>query len=381
MQSTDPKSTLEAATAKNNLPADAQADLAEEKTTKPKQPNALDRYAVPQSTLEDATKIKTTCILHRVARRKDATFFFGPPGAAKTLLAVGLLIKSSELGQIDPESVYYINADDNQQGLSTKNKIFSEYGIKMLAPMHQGFNERQLPRLLYELIDSGHAADMIILLDTGKKFYDPMSKESCRSFMTSVRHFVGAGGSVIILAHTNKWTRSDGSLIPGGTSDVLDDCDAAYTLRTISGSADSEEKQCLSSASRIGAGHPVRFVTRIGPRVLIKMSSPLFVRWIRPSTADLTREIDRTKNGELTSSKVLSGIKQTPRWSSEMRLPRSQKSASSRHSKRSNATPVPTQRGITGGLRWGGMELTNTSCWMRVPPTIRGSTDEPQTFL
>ena len=245
MQCIGPKSTLEAATARNNLPADAQADLAEEKTTKPKQPNALDRYAVPQSTLEDATKIKTTCILHRVARRKDATFFFGPPGAAKTLLAVGLLIKSSELGQIDPESVYYINADDNQQGLSTKNKIFSEYGIKMLAPMHQGFDERQLPRLLYDLIDSGHAADTTILLDTGKKFYDPMSKESCRSFMTSVRHFVGAGGSVIILAHTNKWTRSDGSLIPGGTSDVLDDCDAAYTLRTISGSADSEEKAVL----------------------------------------------------------------------------------------------------------------------------------------
>ena len=42
-----------------------------------------------------------------------------------------------------------------------------------------------------------------------------------------------AGGTMLALAHTNKRTDKDGRPIFGGTSDILDDFDCAYTIREL----------------------------------------------------------------------------------------------------------------------------------------------------
>jgi hypothetical protein len=214
-----------------------------------------------EATLRETIQIAMAFILLRIGMVGEQTVLWAPPNTGKTLLALALLAKSIVMGMINPADVYYINADDSQVGLWIKTQIAEKFGFKMLAPWLQGFDPNQLRTYFEDLIASGLASGKIVILDTGKKFFDPMSKEQSSSFMNLLRQFTMAGGSVIMLAHTNKRTRSDGTPIPGGTSDVLDDCDAAYTLRTVPGPIGAPEKKVLVECikSRGGPADPGAF--------------------------------------------------------------------------------------------------------------------------
>jgi hypothetical protein len=81
------------------------------------------------------------------------------------------------------------------------------------------------------MIEKDEAREAIIVLDTAKKFMDLMDKKDSSKFGTLAREFSQAGGSVIVLAHTNK-RRDNGELVYGGTSDVVDDFDCMYIFDT-----------------------------------------------------------------------------------------------------------------------------------------------------
>jgi hypothetical protein len=80
---------------------------------------------------------------------------------------------------------------------------------------------------MHAVIEKNEAAGLIVVLDTAKKFMDLMDKKDSSKFGTLAREFSQAGGSVIVLAHTNK-RRDNGELVYGGTSDVVDDFDCMY---------------------------------------------------------------------------------------------------------------------------------------------------------
>jgi len=229
------------------------------KETKPKPRIIFDRFVLSEATLRETIQIAMAFILLRIGMVGEQTVLWAPPNTGKTLLALALLAKSIVMGMINPADVYYINADDSQVGLWIKTQIAEKFGFKMLAPWLQGFDPNQLRTYFEDLIASGLASGKIVILDTGKKFFDPMSKEQSSSFMNLLRQFTMAGGSVIMLAHTNKRTRSDGTPIPGGTSDVLDDCDAAYTLRTVPGPTGAKEKRVLVECIKSRGGPPGPF--------------------------------------------------------------------------------------------------------------------------
>jgi len=229
------------------------------KETKPKPRIILDRFVLRGPTLLALMQTPLAFILFLFALIGEITVLFAPPNTGKTLLTVALLARSIAMGMINASDVYYINADDSQVGLWVKTQLAEKFGFKMLAPWLQGFDPNQLRNYFEDLIASGLASGKIVILDTGKKFFDPMSKEQSSSFMNLLRQFTMAGGSVIMLAHTNKRTRSDGTPIPGGTSDVLDDCDAAYTLRTVPGPIGAKEKRVLVECIKSRGGPPGPF--------------------------------------------------------------------------------------------------------------------------
>jgi len=57
-----------------------------------------------------------------------------------------------------------------------------------------------------------------------------MKKDQTSIFGDVVRRFTSHGGTVIMLAHTNKHRGPDGKLIYSGTSDLMDDADGSYSL-------------------------------------------------------------------------------------------------------------------------------------------------------
>ena len=172
-------------------------------------------------------------ILGEIALLGQVTAIYAKPNSGKTLMTMRLLIDAIGEGNIKPENVFYINADDTYKGLVHKLKLAERYGFNMLAPGHNGFKADMLTDVLSSQVEQRTTNGVVIILDTLKKFTDIMDKRKGSDFMDVARIFVSNGGSMVLLAHVNKHRDMDGKVIFSGTSDITDDADCAYTLDTI----------------------------------------------------------------------------------------------------------------------------------------------------
>lgn len=179
----------------------------------------------------------------------QATVIYAAPNTGKTLISLALLIEAIESGHVEPSKVFYANMDDNGHGLVQKTRFAQDYGFEMLADGHQGFGAKVLLRVLEDLIASNAARGTIVILDTLKKFVNPMDKALTTEFTKLARRFVMKGGTVLALSHTNKRPDDKGNPIPGGTSDIIDDFDAAFTLKKLAAAPNALE--CLVQFDRV----------------------------------------------------------------------------------------------------------------------------------
>ena len=169
-------------------------------------------------------------VLGRLALMGQMSVFYSKPNVGKTLLTIRLLITSIKEGRVIGKDVFYLNADDSHKGLITKLKLAEEYGFNMLAPGYRDFKAGLLIPVLRDMIDTDSARGKILILDTAKKFVNLMKKDESSKFAEHIRQFVLKGGTVIMLAHTNKHRDNEGKVVFAGTSDLVDDCDCAYTI-------------------------------------------------------------------------------------------------------------------------------------------------------
>jgi hypothetical protein len=193
--------------------------------------NPLTQYSL----LGDAAKLKAESFNHniifgRLVVQGQCTVVYAPPSTGKTLIHISVAIQAIKNGTIKPEHLFYINADDNYSGVITKADIAEKYGFHMVVPGRKGFSEKGLLPLLKQLGDDGHAPNSIVILDTLKKFYNPMDKNQGRQFFLATGKFNAQGGTVIMLGHTNKNPGDDGKSKFGGTSDSLEDADCAHIM-------------------------------------------------------------------------------------------------------------------------------------------------------
>ena len=180
--------------------------------------------------------------LEGLAIMGQLSVIYAPPNTGKTLLVLKLLSNAISANKINGDNVFYLDCDDNVQGLSEKNAIAEEFGFHLLADGWQGFSISEFYDEFWGLIKSPEAHHTVLILDTLKKFVDPMNKSESRRFSRLLRRFVQVGGTVVTLAHTNKNRTQSGALIPAGTSDIQDDFDAAYVLDACTTTSNSTEK-------------------------------------------------------------------------------------------------------------------------------------------
>jgi len=189
-------------------------------------------------------------IMGRMALLGQYTVIYAPPNAGKTLITLKELSASAARNDIDGCMVVYVNADDNYKGLITKLKIAEENNIQMVAPGHNGFKVEDLIGILKEMTKDGSAHGCVVVLDTLKKFTDPMDKSSTSYFNTVVRAFISNGGTVIGLAHVNKHQGVDGRNIHAGTTDIKDDCDCVYVATVLNDIGDQKTVEFMNEKSR-----------------------------------------------------------------------------------------------------------------------------------
>ncbi|MBT3436587.1 MAG: hypothetical protein HN436_03095, partial [Oceanospirillaceae bacterium] len=169
-------------------------------------------------------------VLDRIAIRGQWTTLYAAPNGGKTLLTLWMLIQQVKAGEIDGSKIYYVNADDHYKGQVEKLELLEPHKINVLLPNHNGFDTDKLTQLIGQLTKDKQAMGQVIILDTLKKFTDLMDKKASSEFGKLARTFVGAGGTIIALAHTNKNKDDAGKSVAGGTSDIMDDCDCAFMI-------------------------------------------------------------------------------------------------------------------------------------------------------
>lgn len=206
-------------------------------------PNPLKKFSLLGKSEEiEKNVVSEIPILGRIALKGQLTVLYSAPNTGKTLITLSLLIDAIQQKRVDSSKVYYLNVDDNSTGLLEKLHIAEEYQFNILAEGYRDFNANQFLKNVTEMSASDQARGVIIILDTLKKFVNLMDKTQSSNFSTAIRKFALKGGTLLALAHTNKNPGRDGKPVYGGTSDIVDDFDCAYTIAPVKSQADSDIK-------------------------------------------------------------------------------------------------------------------------------------------
>ncbi|HEY5579782.1 MAG TPA: PriCT-2 domain-containing protein [Rhodoferax sp.] len=217
--------------------------------------NPLARFSLLGRTQElEVQMVEQKAIFGNLILQGQTSVIYAPPNTGKTLILMHLIIESIKSGRIDPSKLFYLNMDDNSSGLVGKNKWTDEYGFHMLADGHQGFQVSDFQLAMEEMVASGTAKGVIVILDTLKKFVNPMAKDACRAFTKMARRFSLKGGTFVALSHVNKNRGTDGKLIYSGTSDIVDDFDCVYVLDTVEQDDQSQKLVEFSNRKNRGGG-------------------------------------------------------------------------------------------------------------------------------
>ena len=194
----------------------------------------LERFSLIKSIDElEATTAKQEPLLGDLCLTTQTTVIFAKPNSGKTLIALHLLRLAVGAARIEGSKCFYVAADDNPNGVIEKQKLLQPFGVHVIAPGLNNFSTVRLVSGIEEMIHTASAAGSFLIVDTLKKFADLMDKKASSAFVDLARRYVMAGGTLLGLAHTNKRTDKDGKPIFGGTSDILDDFDCAYTMREL----------------------------------------------------------------------------------------------------------------------------------------------------
>ena len=204
-------------------------------------PISLRRYAVTNNLAPLISNVMgQKLVLGRLAVAGQFTVFYASPNTGKTLITLRLIRDSVTQKWIDADLLFYINMDDSASGLLEKSRFAIELGFHMIGGSYQHFSTDKFHVSMREMIDSNTAKGVVVVLDTLKKFTKLMNKDDSSQFAAMVRQFTLKGGTVIALAHANKRPDPDGNPVYQGTTDILDDCDCAYTLKSIADDADGK---------------------------------------------------------------------------------------------------------------------------------------------
>ena len=160
----------------------------------------------------------------------QASAIYAAPNVGKTLILLHLLAEAVHAGRIKPSATYYVNADDSSKGMAEKLLLLDELGVHTLVPGYEGFTPAKLNDALAKMVMNDTCKNVVVAVDTLKKFADLMDKKATAAFGDLVRQFVLKGGTMIALAHTRKNASPNGQLIYGGTTDIVEDFDAACLL-------------------------------------------------------------------------------------------------------------------------------------------------------
>jgi len=132
----------------------------------------------------------------------------------------------------DGLNVIYVNADAGSGDMKQYHEHAKNNGYSLIAPdLMIGKGPDNVVTALKEMSSSDiDLSNTVIFLDTLKKFVDVISKPQAKQLYKVFRSLTAKGVTIIVLAHTNKYSDADGKPIYEGTGDIRSDFDELIYL-------------------------------------------------------------------------------------------------------------------------------------------------------
>lgn len=131
----------------------------------------------------------------------------------------------------DGYRVLYINADAGASDIKDYAIHAMEYKYTLINPdLTNGTVDKVIEELIHISLVEDDLSNIVIILDTLKKFGDLMNKSKSKQFNSLLRTLTAKGITVICLSHTNKYDDKDGNPIFEGTGDLRNDFDELIYL-------------------------------------------------------------------------------------------------------------------------------------------------------
>lgn len=281
--------------------------------------NYFSRFsAVPHLDYLRTLKREVKPILGPLAVDGELTIISAGPNSGKTLITLSLLFKEITENGLDPARVAYLDFDDSMNDFIEKADLASKYGIEFVAPSTtldgraQSLDPANFIEHLQHCISEGSANGTIIILDTVKKFVDTIQKNDVRNFMIACTNFCAAGGSLILLGHSNKNTNPKREVTFEGTGDFLSDAHRMWQCSCV----DNPDGTRVTTFHLIKSRSPgdehveIQFTHSIKQGYLDRLNSVEILscgtRRIEESSGDL---IDLTEAPRITDEMIIHAIK------------------------------------------------------------------------
>ena len=128
--------------------------------------------------------------------------------------------------------VLYINVDGSPGDLKRHHAHAEKHGYKVIAPDAKDGKSTEDVLVILRAIAKGSARcdDLVLIIDTLKKFVDVINKNHAKGFYNLLRAITVKGATICLLGHTNKYKDEDGKSIFEGTADLRNDLDELIYL-------------------------------------------------------------------------------------------------------------------------------------------------------
>ena len=178
---------------------------------------------------EDVAKMdEAEFLIPNMIVRGHVAAYPSPGNGGKTTIFVYLCETLAKKGL----DILYINVDGSPSDLKRHHAHSVRHGYKVVAPDAKSGRSTEDVVAILESIAAGDAdcRNLVLIIDTLKKFLDVINKSQAKSFYKLMRSLTVKGATICLLAHTNKYTGEDGKQIFEGTADLRNDLDELIYL-------------------------------------------------------------------------------------------------------------------------------------------------------
>jgi len=161
-------------------------------------------------------------------------------------------------------NVVYVNADVGGGDIKALQALADDKGFRLMLPdMKDGLSMDDVVDKVGAMNEiSADYSEYIFFFDTLKKMTDVINKASAKKLYKTLRGLTAKGMTIVLLAHTNKYSDADGKPIYEGTGDLRSDVDDLIYLiprENEDGSLTVSTDPLADTAKRRGNHQPITF--------------------------------------------------------------------------------------------------------------------------